>query len=59
MHALQRLVAITSPENHRSIKLLEKLGFTFERLIRLTATAPESKLFAWPVVADSSRLLGK
>ena len=45
--ALKRLVAITSPENHRSIKLLEKLGFTFEGLIRLTEAARESKLFGW------------
>lgn len=31
---LPRLVAFTTPENYRSIKLLEKLGFRFERLMR-------------------------
>lgn len=28
---LRRIVAITSPDNHGSIRLLEKLGFHFER----------------------------
>lgn len=32
---LRRLVALVSPENERSIALLEKLGFGFERPIRL------------------------
>lgn len=32
---LARIVAIVSPENYRSIKLLEKLGLGFERLVRL------------------------
>ncbi len=45
--SLSRLVAIVSPENLRSIRLLEKLGFAFERPLRLTETAPEVKLFAW------------
>jgi RimJ/RimL family protein N-acetyltransferase len=33
---LGRIVAITAPENYRSIKLLEKLGLTFERMVRLS-----------------------
>ncbi len=32
---LQRIVAITSPDNNASIRLLEKLGLRFERLIKL------------------------
>jgi [ribosomal protein S5]-alanine N-acetyltransferase len=32
---LGRIVAITAPENYRSIKLLEKLGLHFERMWRL------------------------
>lgn len=44
--ALRRLVAIMSLENHPSGQLLEKLGFRFERMIRLTAESPEIKLFA-------------
>lgn len=43
---LHRLVAIMSPENEASGQLLEKLGFRFERMIRLTAETPEIKLFA-------------
>jgi len=43
---LKRIVAITSPENHRSIALLESLGFAFEKIIRLVENCPETKLFA-------------
>lgn len=43
---LERILAITAPENHPSIKVLKKLGFQFEALIRLTAAAPEVMLFA-------------
>jgi RimJ/RimL family protein N-acetyltransferase len=51
MHArqvlqLQRVVAITAPENHRSIAVLEKIGLRFERMIRLAADAQELKMFA-------------
>jgi RimJ/RimL family protein N-acetyltransferase len=42
---LGRIVAITSLDNHSSIRLLEKLGMTFEQTIRLTEDAPEVKLF--------------
>jgi RimJ/RimL family protein N-acetyltransferase len=43
--ALKRIVAITSLDNEASIRLLEKLGFRFERVMRLTADADEVKLF--------------
>jgi RimJ/RimL family protein N-acetyltransferase len=43
---LRRIVAITSQDNHSSIKLLEKLGLRFEQLVRLTDGEPELKLFA-------------
>lgn len=46
---LTRIVAITSPDNERSIKLLEKIGLTFERLVRLSANDEEIMLFAWDV----------
>jgi ribosomal-protein-alanine N-acetyltransferase len=42
---LRRVVAITSPDNTRSIRLLEKLGFRFERRLRLKPDGPESRLF--------------
>ena len=40
-----RIVAITSPENHGSIKVLEKIGLRFERLMKLSEGEPEIKLF--------------
>lgn len=43
---LNRIVAITSPDNDGSIALLEKLGLKFERLMKLSEDASEIKLFA-------------
>lgn len=43
---LDRVVAVTNPSNESSIRLLEKMGFRFERMIRLSEDAPEIKLFA-------------
>lgn len=43
---LPRVLAITDPDNQSSIGLLEKVGFNFERLIRLTEDSGEVKLFA-------------
>jgi len=43
---LDRIVAITSPNNEASIKVLNKLGLKFERMIRLSEDAPEVRLFA-------------
>jgi RimJ/RimL family protein N-acetyltransferase len=43
---LKRIVALTALENHRSIRLLERLGMKFEGLKRLAPDAPDSKLFA-------------
>jgi RimJ/RimL family protein N-acetyltransferase len=42
---LERIVAIVSPSNDRSIKLLEKLGFQFEQRVQLSER-DEVKLFA-------------
>jgi RimJ/RimL family protein N-acetyltransferase len=42
---IDRIVAITSADNEASIKVLEKLGLRFERMIRLSEDAPEVKLF--------------
>jgi len=42
---LSRIVAITSKENNRSVKLLEKLGFKFEKLTKLTDEGSEIMLF--------------
>jgi len=43
---LTRIVAITSPANEASIRLLEKLGMRFESMVRLSADSPEILLFA-------------
>jgi len=47
---LRRIVAITNPDNAASIRLLEKLGLTFERMIRMTEEGKELMLYGW--VAD-------
>ncbi|HXV23933.1 MAG TPA: GNAT family N-acetyltransferase [Alphaproteobacteria bacterium] len=44
---LARLVAIATPDNERSIKLLEHLGFRFERRVELSPNNPGTwQLFA-------------
>jgi ribosomal-protein-alanine N-acetyltransferase len=43
---LKRLLAVTDPDNAASIRVLEKLGMRFERMIGLSAGAPEVRLFA-------------
>ena len=43
---LDRILAITSPDNEASGRLLRKIGLRFERLIRLSEEADEVKLFS-------------
>ena len=43
---LQRVLAVVNPKNQSSIRLLEKIGFEFEKMVRLSEDAPEIKLFA-------------
>ena len=43
---LSRIVAITSQDNVQSIKLLERLGFRFERTVRMEANGEELNLYA-------------
>jgi [ribosomal protein S5]-alanine N-acetyltransferase len=42
---LKRLLAITAPDNEASIRLLEKLGFRFERMARVPEDGPEVQVF--------------
>lgn len=42
---LPRIVAIVSPHNARSIRVLEKLGLRYERMITLPGDTVELKLF--------------
>ncbi len=44
--ALARLLAIASPDNGASIRLLEALGFRFERVMRLSPDDPGTRLYA-------------
>ena len=44
---LKRVVAITNPDNHGSIRVLQKVDLKFERLIRVAADADELALYAW------------
>jgi RimJ/RimL family protein N-acetyltransferase len=43
---LKRIVAITDPANGASIRVLEKIGLSFERMIKLSEDDIELKLFA-------------
>ena len=43
---MRRVVAITSPDNQDSIKLLQRVGFRFERMVRLADDDDEVTLFA-------------
>jgi RimJ/RimL family protein N-acetyltransferase len=44
--ALNRVVAIVTTDNHRSARLLEKLGFRFERMVTYPGEADQLRLFA-------------
>ena len=43
---LKRIVAITDPANESSVRVLEKIGLKFERMVRLSADDIDLKLFA-------------
>ncbi|HEX6003132.1 MAG TPA: GNAT family N-acetyltransferase [Burkholderiales bacterium] len=43
---LARVVAITAPDNDDSVRLLERLGFRFERMLQLADDAPAVRLYA-------------
>jgi RimJ/RimL family protein N-acetyltransferase len=44
-----RVLAITSPDNEPSIRLLHKLGFQFERMMRQAGETADIKVFARPM----------
>jgi RimJ/RimL family protein N-acetyltransferase len=43
---LNRVVAIVAPDNERSIRVLEKIGLSFERLLIWPGSGEELKLYA-------------
>lgn len=49
---LERVLAITSPNNESSERLLLKIGFGFERVMKLSEDADEIKLFSSELVSD-------
>jgi RimJ/RimL family protein N-acetyltransferase len=42
-----RILAITNSDNQGSIKVLEKIGLRFEKMIQMPGDEKEIKLFAW------------
>ena len=46
VHGLDRIVAITQPDNAGSIRVLEKTGFRFERMVAVREDEPPLRLFA-------------
>jgi RimJ/RimL family protein N-acetyltransferase len=48
---VDRVLAITTPDNEASAKLLGKLGLRFDRLIKLSPDADEVKLFTVEIEA--------
>ncbi|MFS8086663.1 MAG: GNAT family N-acetyltransferase [Acidobacteriota bacterium] len=43
---LKRVLAVVNANNQSSIRLLEKVGFKFERMVKLSEDAQEIKLYA-------------
>ena len=43
---LKRILAVTQPGNAGSVRVLEKLGLRYEKMVQLSPTAPPIKLFA-------------
>jgi len=42
---LKRLIGVTDQDNWASIKVLEKIGLRYERLVKISENGPELKLF--------------
>jgi [ribosomal protein S5]-alanine N-acetyltransferase len=45
---LNRILAITTPENLRSIRVLENIGFGYQQSLTLPGQVQTTKLFAYP-----------
>jgi RimJ/RimL family protein N-acetyltransferase len=45
LFGLEKILAITNPDNKNSIKLLERIGFRFTGMVDAVEEQPESKLF--------------
>ena len=56
---LRRLVAITAVDNRSSVRVLERLGFEFERMVRLPGDDADLKLFALDLRARAPDAVGR
>ena len=45
---IERIIAITAPDNMASVRVLEKLGLRFDKIVDLPDSGGESKLFVPP-----------
>jgi len=52
---LRRVLAVTSPDNERSIRVLEDLDFAYEGRVTLPPASEELLLFAWTAPAPAGR----
>lgn len=52
---LQRILAITSPDNTASMALLGKLGFRFDRMARMPGDEAEVRLFEARLIQEDAR----
>jgi len=50
---MHRILAITTPDNEASEKLLLKIGLHFDRLVKLAEDSAEVKLFTWQATNES------
>ena len=57
-HGLRRIVAITNPDNERSIQLLEKLGMRQNGTVRISDTGPDLKYFQRDLEQPGAALSG-
>lgn len=51
---LERLVALTAPDNQRSIRVLERIGLRFERMVHAPDAPGDSRLFVLELPAEGS-----
>jgi RimJ/RimL family protein N-acetyltransferase len=52
---LDRILAITTPDNDPSARLLAKIGLRFERMIRMGDDSPELRLFTTGILVSQAR----
>jgi RimJ/RimL family protein N-acetyltransferase len=50
---IKRIAAITNPDNAASIRVLEKIGFRFDRMVRMPEGEPELNLYLSDVSATA------